>query len=37
VEGLFFSYIGAGIVVAPATNQVARENMLKHEMVHAHK
>jgi hypothetical protein len=33
--GLFFNYLGTGIVVAPATNQVARENMLKHEIVHA--
>jgi hypothetical protein len=35
VEGSFFSYLGTGIVVAPTTNQVARENMLKHEIVHA--
>ena len=35
VGGLFFHYLGTGIVVAPATNQVARENMLKHEIVHA--
>jgi hypothetical protein len=35
VGGLFFRYLGTGIVVAPATNQVARENMLKHEIVHA--
>jgi hypothetical protein len=34
-EGLFFSYCGTGIVVAPATTQVARENVLKHEIVHA--
>jgi hypothetical protein len=33
--GLFFKYLGTGIVVAPSTNQVARENMLKHEIVHA--
>jgi hypothetical protein len=33
--GFFFNYFGAGIVVAPATNQVARENVLKHEIVHA--
>jgi hypothetical protein len=33
--GLFYNYLGTGIVVAPATNQVARQNMLKHEIVHA--
>ena len=33
--GLFFDYLGTGIVVAPATNQVERENVLKHEIVHA--
>jgi hypothetical protein len=33
--GLFFNYLGTGIVVMPATNQVARESMLKHEIVHA--
>jgi hypothetical protein len=33
--GFFFPYLGTGIVVAPATNQVARENVLKHEIVHA--
>jgi hypothetical protein len=33
--GLFFNYLGTGIVVAPATNQVAREIVLKHEIVHA--
>jgi hypothetical protein len=33
--GFFFAYLGTGIVVAPATNQVARENVLKHEIVHA--
>jgi hypothetical protein len=35
VEGLFYSYLGTGIVVAPTTNQVARSKMLKHEVVHA--
>jgi hypothetical protein len=35
MEGLFFSYLGTGIVVAPATTRVARENVLKHEIVHA--
>ena len=34
-EGLFYSYLGTGIVVAPTTNQVARANVLKHEIVHA--
>jgi hypothetical protein len=34
-EGLFFSYLGTGIVVAPATTQIERENVLKHEIVHA--
>jgi hypothetical protein len=34
-EGLFFSYLGTGIVVAPATTQVERANVLKHEIVHA--
>ena len=34
-DGLFYNYLGTGIVVAPATNQVARENVLKHEIVHA--
>ena len=33
--GFFFNYFGPGIVVAPATNHVARENVLKHEIVHA--
>ena len=33
--GFFFNYFGTGIVVAPATNHVARENVLKHEIVHA--
>jgi hypothetical protein len=33
--GLFYHYLGTGIVVAPATNQVARETVLKHEIVHA--
>ncbi|HEX7505786.1 MAG TPA: DUF1570 domain-containing protein [Polyangia bacterium] len=33
--GLFFNYLGTGIVVAPATDQVARAKMLKHEIVHA--
>jgi hypothetical protein len=33
--GLFYNYLGTGIVVAPATNQVAREIVLKHEIVHA--
>ena len=33
--GYFFAYLGTGIVVAPATNQVAREHTLKHEIVHA--
>ena len=34
-EGLFFSYLGTGIVVAPATTRMERENVLKHEIVHA--
>jgi hypothetical protein len=34
-EGLFFSYLGTGIVVAPATTRIERENVLKHEIVHA--
>jgi hypothetical protein len=34
-EGLFFNYLGTGIVVAPATTQIERENVLKHEIVHA--
>ena len=33
--GLFFNYLGTGIVVAPTTNQVALERMLKHEILHA--
>jgi hypothetical protein len=33
--GLFYNYLGTGIVVAPATNQVARAQTLKHEIVHA--
>jgi hypothetical protein len=33
--GRFVSYLGTGIVIAPTTNQVAREKMLKHEIVHA--
>jgi len=34
-EGMFYRYLGTGIVVAPTTNQVARAKMLKHEVVHA--
>jgi hypothetical protein len=34
-EGLFFPYLGTGIVVVPATTRIERENVLKHEIVHA--
>jgi hypothetical protein len=33
--GRFYGYLGTGIVLAPATNQFARAQTLKHEIVHA--
>lgn len=35
VEGLFINYLGTGIMLAPATTQIEREKVLKHEIVHA--